>query len=219
SLCLRTTMRAGLILFLSPCLLVFSSPPPLVRADDPIDSAMDRDPELPLPRVVTVFPKGAVELWTRALDRPDAETQVAAAQSIALAHRRGMPGLGDAVPALVRELERAGQHPTVRLAVAHALVALDARSAAANLFRLLGEDDPELREVIEPALARWDYDPARAAWLDRIGQGPPYRRRHVLAIQALGAVREEKAVPRLRELVLSATTPAPVRLESARALA
>jgi HEAT repeat protein len=217
-------MRAGLmhylVLFLSPCLLVPLSPyPHLARADNPIDSAMDHDPELPLPRVVTVFPKGAVELWVRALDHPDAETKVAAAQSIALAHRQGMPGLGAAVPTLVRELDRPGQHPTVRLAVAHALVALDAQSAAENLFRQLREDDPELRELIEPALARWDYGPARVVWLERIGQGSPYRRRHLLAIQALGAVREEKAVPRLRELALSATTPAPVRLEAARALA
>ena len=79
---------------------------------------MDRDPVLALPRVVSSFPKGAAELWIQALDRPDAETKVTAAQSIALAHRQGMAGLNAAILPLTRLLDRPDQHPIVRLAVA-----------------------------------------------------------------------------------------------------
>jgi HEAT repeat protein len=190
-----------------------------VRAADPITSEMYSDPQLPAARLVTGFPKGAVPLWVEALDRPDAATKCAAAQSIGLAHRQGMPGLDAAVPALVRELERPGQHPTVRLAAARALVSLDARRTAENLWRQLDSDDGEMREVVEPALARWDHTPARAAWLARLDQSPPYRRRHLLAVEALGVVREEKAAPRLRELALSRDAGYPARLAAARALA
>ncbi|HKA07434.1 MAG TPA: hypothetical protein VKD71_09270, partial [Gemmataceae bacterium] len=116
----------------------------------------------------------------------------------------------------VRELGRPGQHQTVRLAVARALVVLSAKEAAADLARV-DVADPELRALIDPALAKWDYQPARAGWLERLDQ-PPNRGGMILAIQALGTVREEKAIPRLRELALGRRIPAPVRLEAALAL-
>lgn len=190
-----------------------------VRADDPITSVMDEDPLLPAARLVYGFPNGVAAAWIKALDHPNTAIRCAAAQSIALAHRQGLAGLGAAVAPLVRELERPDQNPTVRLTAAHALVALDARGAADSLLRQLTTDDPELREVIEPALARWDHKPARAVWLGRLAEGPPYHRRHLLAIRALGEVREIQAATRLRDLVLSRSVPTAVRLEAARALA
>ncbi len=198
--------------------LLLAVVPTAGRAADPITSPMYSDPLVPMPRVVPIFQKGVASLWIAALERPDATTKCAAAQAIGLAHRQGMPGLEVAIPALVRELERPGQHATSRLALAQALIALDARQTAEQLFRLLDADDTELREAIEPALARWDFKPARTVWLERLGNPVPVRRR-VLAIQCLGSVREEKAVAPLRELVLSRTASFPVRLEAARALA
>src|SRR4029078_5592533 len=69
------------------------------------------------------------------------------------------------------------------------------------------------------ALARWPHKPARAAWLARLEQPPPYGRSHVLAIESLALVKEEKAAPRLRELVLSRDAGPAARLAAARALA
>jgi hypothetical protein len=43
--------------------------------------------------------------------------------------------------------------------VAHALVALDARDAGSRLLPLAQSGGPRLRNLIEPALARWDYAP------------------------------------------------------------
>jgi len=190
-----------------------------VRADNPIDSEMDSSLEFPTPRVVNSFPKDIAKVWIQALDRPVVETKVAAAQSIALAHRLGMTELNITFAPLTRELDRPGQHPTVRLAVVHALVTLDARQTADSLFRQLDADDADLRELVEPALARWDYQPVRTTWLARLGENDPYRRRHLLAIRGLGEVRDEKAVPSLRKLATNGTVPSAIRLEAARALA
>jgi HEAT repeat protein len=192
---------------------------PVSRADDGVDSDMYRDPELPTARIVKAFPAGMAELWFKSLDRPEADLQSSAAQSIALAHQQGLQGLSAAIPALLRVLDRADQHPGVRTAAARALVALDARDAAPLLLRHTEAGDPDLREFVDPALARWDYQPARTVWLDRLNQPPPYRRSHALAMQMLATVREEKAVPRLRELMVSDDVPLPYRLEAARALA
>jgi HEAT repeat protein len=189
------------------------------HGQSPIDSVMDRNPPVPMAKAVKIYAAELPALWIEALSHRDVETRVAAAQTIAAAHREGMPGLEAAIAPLIRALDQPGQHSTVRLAIAHALVALDAKQAADSLIKLLEPDDPELREIVEPALARWDYRPARAIWLERLSQGPPYRRRHILGIQSLGTVREEKAAAKLRELVLSSSVSMHVRLEAARALA
>lgn len=189
------------------------------RAENPNDLAMYSSPVLPTATVVNLFPKNIANDWARALDRPDADTKIAAAQSIALAHRMGAPGMDATIAPLIRELDRSGQHPTTRLAVATALVTLDAKQAADSLFRQLYSNDPPLCEVIEPALARWDYKPARTIWLERLEDEFPSRHRHMLAIRELGEVREEKAAPSLQKLAITGLMPQPVRLDAARALA
>src|SRR5262249_2741971 len=208
-----TFMRSIVLLALAfpPSVLLSSA-----RSEDATDSLMYRDPELPRLRVVEKLPARLPGLWLEALDRPEADIKCQAAQAIALAAERGFPGMNIPIDRLVRELGRPGQHQTVRLAVARALVVLSAKEAAADLARV-DVADPELRALIDPALAKWDYQPARAGWLERLDQ-PPNRGGMILAIQALGTVREEKAIPRLRELALGRRIPAPVRLEAALAL-
>jgi HEAT repeat protein len=198
------------------CVLVAAAALP-GRAADVLDHAMLRDPELPAPTEVVVFRESHAGLWLQALDRPEADLRCQAALAIAEARRLGMQGLERAVPALVREVTRPDQHPTVRLAAAKALVALDAKDAAAGLFTAAAVD-ADLRELVEPALARWGHGPARDAWLERIAAPPPHRRAAVLAMHGLAATRDGRAVPRLRELVLAASTPPLIRIEAGRAL-
>lgn len=185
--------------------------------DEALDSVMYQDPALPLARVVPKLPARLPELWVEALGRPEAEYKCQAAQAIARAHERGLPGMAVTAGPLARELDRPDQHPTVRLAVTRALVTLDARDAAAALARAAARD-LDLQELVDPALARWDFRPARAGWIERLA-GPPFGRGTVLAIRSLGAVREENAGPRLRELAVSRSVPAAIRIEAARALA
>ena len=190
----------------------------VARADDPIDSLMDRDPPLPGPKVVPSFPKGLPAIWARALDRPEADYRCKAALAIADAKAKGMAGLEATVPALVRELEKADQHPTVRVAAARALVALDAKAEAAPAFhRLMPAADIDLREVIEPALAGWAHAPAGDDWKRRL-EAPPFRRPEVLAARGLAALKDAEAVPRLREVLASADASPAARLEAAKAI-
>jgi len=198
-------------------LLLFVVISPARGTDDAVDSIMYRSPELPQVTQVPRFTKGLIPLWLEALARPEVESQRQVALSIALAHRLGIKGLETTVAPLVQALERTDD-PGVRLAIVSALVKLDARDTAPQLFKLSQTGDSDLRDLIEPALARWDYQPARAVWLERLGQPEPVRASLLLAIHALGQVRDAKAVPRLRELVLARRTPASVRLEAARAL-
>src|SRR5262249_49932968 len=98
------------------------------------------------------------------------------------------------------------------------LIALDARQAAPSLLQQSLKGGSDLRELVEPALARWDHRPVRAVWLERLAGPAKGGRSLVLAIRGLGAVREAKAADGLRKLVLSGRVSGPVRLEAARAL-
>ncbi len=126
---------------------------PAAAFDEVIDSPMYRLPDLPRPAVTTTFPKGLRELWLHALTRPEVEMRVKAADAIALAHTRGVPGMDGTVDALIATLEQQAQHPAVRLAVTRAVIALDARRSAPVLFAQVASADVELRNLIEPALA------------------------------------------------------------------
>jgi HEAT repeat protein len=209
-------LRLVVCLLLSPCHLVTLSP---CHAFDPvIDSPMYQHPELPAAPVVTVFPEEARGLWLKALQRPEADMRCKAAGAIALARRQGVKGLETTVAPLLAELDRPEQHPTVRLTVAQALVALEAREAAPGLLRAAEAGGDDVRAIIEPALAAWDYRPARAVWLARVADPMASPPGLVLAIRGLAAVREARAADRLRELALADRGAASVRLEAARAL-
>lgn len=200
------------------CPAVAASDKPATSQDDIIDSPMYTSPNL-TPRMEMVFPKGARELWLKALQRPEAEVKCKAADAIARAHRQGVNGFEAAVAPLLATLDQPEQHPSVRVAAARALAALDAREAAPELFRHAQAGDSDLRDAIEPVLARWDYRPMRAVWLERLGASAPGQRSLVLAIRGLATVRDEQAVRPLRGLALSERSDAAVRLEAARSLA
>ncbi|HEX3147737.1 MAG TPA: hypothetical protein VHR66_06610 [Gemmataceae bacterium] len=190
---------------------------PATSAQDPvIDSAMDNDPLVPLARTQFKEVPGLLQLWLDALDRPEAEMRARAALAIVQANERGMKNLSVAKTPLLRELNRAEQHPSVRLAVAKALIALDARETAADLHRTAASD-VDLRELVDPVLAKWDFKPARATWLARLDESA-HGRGTVLAIQALATVKEGGAADRLHAIVLDRDISPVVRMEAARVL-
>lgn len=188
------------------------------RADSVVDSPMYKLPDMPMPKVIFAFPQGATSLWLRALERPETDLKIQAAHAIAQAQRRGFKEVQETAGVLIKEFDRSDLPGLAKLAIAEALIALDARHAAPSLFREAKSGGIELRQVIEPALARWDHAPARVLWLERLRDPATPQRSLVLAIQSLATVREDQAADRLRELALSERITGPIRLEAARAL-
>jgi hypothetical protein len=200
--------------------VVFASPRILgcARADDLIDSPMYKSPELPVaPREEIIFPEKAVDLWLKALERPEADIKCKAADAIMIAQRRGVKGLERTIAPLTAALDRAEQHPDVRLAVARTLIALDAKSAAASLLQQAKTGNQQMRDLVEPALSRWKYEPAYAFWLERLRDPGSLPRGLIRTMRYLGEAREARAADRLLELVRSDQSVS-VRVEAALAL-
>ncbi len=199
-------------------LLGFVEATPICAGDDTFDTQIHTDPYIPVGKVEKVFHKRLTPIWLQALARPEHDLQRLAASAIALAHKKGQTGLDQTIAPLLSALGRPEQLDAVRLAVAQALIELDARDTAAVLFAHAQKDGVDMRIVVEPALTRWDYQPVRAVWLERINQPGLATRSWTMAIQGLATVHELKAIPRLRELVLAPDTEPIVRIEAAKAL-
>ena len=205
-----------LCVLLVPVILLTLSPP--ACPDRPgIDKVMYLDPVLSLPERTIVFSEKLLPLWLQALARDEAELQKKAVNSIATAHQRGMSGLVSTVPRITEALTRADCHPMVRLAAAKTLVVLDARETAPLLMNLVTQQEIEASQLIEPALAQWDYKPMREIWLERLNSHKSLRRQQLLAVNGLATVGETKAADSLLQLAVDRRERAQVRLESARA--
>ncbi len=184
-----------------------------------IDLAVDQIQELDPPARVPVdslgFSDKLLPLWLEALDRADAEPRRLAIDTITLAARRGMEGLGEAVPKLEGVLVD-DPDPLARRAAAGALVALDASASAPRLAAASDRDGTLVAALVEPALARWDHAPRRDGWLSAL-DGPAGAER-LLAIEALGVVREPRAAAALERILLDRDAAPSDRLAAARAL-
>src|SRR4051812_24855167 len=98
------------------CLLGGACAPLAAQAQDSnIDSLEFTDPKIPTAKLEKVFPERLLPLWLQALARPESDYKCQAAATIALAHRRGMPGLNAAVEPLMRALEQPDADASVRL--------------------------------------------------------------------------------------------------------
>ncbi len=187
-------------------------------ADIQFDDPMWQDPNLALPPPVKYFSKELKELWLQALQRPEVDMKRMAAGTIERAHIRGMTNLEDTIGPLVRELDAPSQHRVVRYAAASALIELNARQAAPVLMKY-ADMSLEMSCLVEPVLARWNYQPMRDVWLKRLNDHPPSRRRLNLAIDALGKLREPTAAKATKKLLLDRSMTVTLRLAAARALA
>lgn len=128
-----------------------------------------------------------------------------------------MEGLEVTVPRLTKALIEETD-PQLRRAAAGALVALDASSAAAELAAVAKQDGLLLARLVDPALARWDHLPSRDGWLTRIEDTATPAGLRLLAIDALGTVREPRAATTLAKIVTDRDFPPEIRLAAARAL-
>lgn len=184
-----------------------------------IDSAMQHDPEFRFSGERSVFVEGLADLWIECLARPETDLKREAAETIARAHKRGLTGLDAAVAPLAARLEDKQESPSVRLAAARALVVLEAREKAGLLAETAADDGLQMSLAVEPALARWNYAPARQRWLARLRDGASPAALRKLAIAGLGTTRTAAALAPLKSIVLDPAEAIDLRLAAARAVA
>lgn len=187
-------------------------------ADPILDSPMYDVPKITIPDPIIVFRPELKTLWLKALARPEADLQHQAADAFVRARRLGMKDLDDVVKPLTDALNARDQHPVVRQSAARALVALDAKQSAPSLFRHLSAEGLAYAQIVEPALAKWDYGPVRKLWLQRLGRRETRSGYLRLAIRGVATVGEGSAADALWKLAGSTSTAPQIRLEAARAL-
>lgn len=178
---------------------------------------MDRDPPEQAHEVVWHLNPLLLPLWKQAIAHPESELQRQAAVAIAQAHQLGHEGLDTFRPELLALLKSEGIHPATRYAAAKALIVLESRDSAADLFAVSQREGKDLRQLVEPALARWGYEPIRAVWAGRIALPTTPRRDLLLAIQGLAQARITSAHPDLLNIALDPSRPVDIRLAAARA--
>lgn len=186
-------------------------------AEARVDFLTDSDPEIRVPEPVPYVHPEMKTLWLTALQRPEADMQRMAAESIARAKQIGILELTEAVPRLEEILIAEGSHPAARFAVARALIALDSRTSGEKLWGAAQAHGADLRHLVETAIAGWNVASARQEWLKRLDRTDTRLRDLHLAIQGLGQVRDSAALPRLLEMVHDPLRDPATRLEAAAA--
>ena len=182
-----------------------------------LDHAMDSDPLLVLPAPVKDFSEKYVPLWLQALARPEAEFQRLGAETIAHAHAAGFPEVQQSIPSLIKIVSAQETHPAARYSAARALIVLDAQGAAPQLYEASQTHGADLRQLVEPALARWRHQKAYAVWRNRLAGAQARHRDLLLAIDCLGEVADEAALPLLLPIVHDPLRPGAARLAASRA--
>ncbi len=178
---------------------------------------MDSEPALKIPDPVKDFSPALKSLWLAALGRPEADMQRLAAETIARGHEYGVPDLTEAVPRLQTLLVAEKTHPATRFAAARALILLESRESSDKMFEVSQTYGADLRQLIEPTLAKWSFPPAIGVWIDRLSNPEVRPRDLILALRGLGEVRESSVTSTLLAIVHDETRGIDLRLEAAAA--
>ena len=189
---------------------------PMEGAEIRATFAMDEDPLFQVPPPKKIFAKGFVEVWLQALARPDGDLQRQCAETIAQAHEFGYPGLTKARPHLLEIVTAEGTHPETRFAAARALLVMETQDAAPKLFEVSQAHGADLRQLIEPKLGVWKFQPMLQVWRERLGNPATRFRDLNLAIEGVGQWNDAQAVPHLLKLTLDRLQPPAARLATAR---
>lgn len=182
-----------------------------------IDYLMDSDPPIPMPKSTVYFHPNLKSLLVTALQRPEADMQRKSAETIARTHELGLAGLEETIPQLERILETMESHPAARFAAARALIVLNSDGSADKLFAASQTHGADLRQLIEPALAKWNHPGAKAKWLERLTSKETTHRDLVLALRGLGAAKDVSVLEQLIAIVNNLTQEPDLRLEAASA--
>lgn len=185
---------------------------------DNANQPMYQDPVLPEAEIIRTFKPKLKSLWLEALDRDQAELRRQAIQAFGNAFSQGMPNL-DELPTRLLRLLNDDPHPMVRLAAARALVQFDAQIAAPALLEhnrtAVGID---MALIADEALARWDHQPARELWRQRLTDTQVPHTLRVSAIRALGSVKDTQSVDALTAIATDKQANPALRLAAGQSL-
>lgn len=208
----RAGATARRIAFLAACVVAGWGAAGRSWADDPRSRSADgvvlqmvkwSNPDVDIPPPVTVFHPRLLPLWLEALEQPDSDLRRQAAEAIRDAHLLGMAKLDQAIEPLTRLLADPDEHPVVKLAIARALISLDARQTAPALAKELESLGVDYAQVVEPALANWKSSELGSRWVQRLSE-PGVRPNSLrMALRGVAAIGETAALPRIQELTLS----------------
>lgn len=188
-----------------------------VEAEIPTDFLMNTDPEFQSLDLIKVFHRDFKSLWLQALQRPEIDYQRKAAETVARAHEYGIPNLIELVPALETILTKPDTHPSARFAAARALIVLESRNSAPKLLDAGLNHGANLRQLVEPALAAWNFSPARDVWIKRLEAPRTTPQDLILALKGLANIRETTALSAISNIALDILKPSYIRLEAAGA--
>ena len=168
---------------------------------------------------VWVFPEGLVELWQRALKRPDAELQRLIIDSIAIAKQRGLKDLGELPKQLVELAKSESSNLDVTRSIAKTLIVLDERTQDALLADMARKFGAPIAEIVEPAIAEWKSPIMKDDWVQRLIDQNASPSMMSLAMEGAAALELAEAEPPLQQIVSNASEWQRLRLPAARALA
>ncbi|MEO1984608.1 MAG: HEAT repeat domain-containing protein, partial [Fuerstiella sp.] len=210
----NTTCRRGFV----ACLCLTAALANVHAGVPRLYSIMDHEPDLPTQTVVRHVPAHWKQLWLEALAGPEDDLRREAAAAILREHQKGCPDLDDMDESLMEALDLS-RHPAARLTIAQALMELNVRTSAPQLFALAQASSNAGAMMIEPTLGRWDHKPLHEIWLSRLSepQSTPLRRL-LLAIEGVGIVEENRAAGHLRKLAFDRAVAPGIRLPAARVL-
>ena len=156
------------------------------------------------------------KLWREALRHSETDLRQELISVLEQLHRDGIDQT-DFAPE-VRALINDDVHPTVKIAAASLLVELNDEASAKLLFRMIKPGRIEFSQIVEPALARWNYQPAISLWNKRLMEKQVRRTHLILAIECLEIVNDTSVVNRLLEIALDPNSQSSFRFPAARAV-
>ncbi len=165
------------------------------------------------------FQAGLLELWMKALQRPDAELKRMVIDSMIIAHQKGLKGVDAIKPDMVALLKSPDQSLDLVRSASNALVVLDSRDHASLLAEVAASYGGSASQIIEPALAKWQSSEMIDQWLARVRDSSSNDTQMILAIQGLGQLKSNESRELLLDHVRNRAEPTSIRLASARSLA
>lgn len=193
-----------------------------VQADNPASAPITRltysDPAISLRPPVRKLRAEYLPVWKKALDHSEADLRRQIANSIEIAHVQGYRDMTEFSPKLTKVLAIEALPQLVRVDVAKALVALDAKEAMPELTKWLGTSK-DYDFIVQPALARWQSTKFLDTWLSLVSDPKALYRDRLLAVRCLRLLKQVGDTKPLIRIVESKTEKVTYRIEAAITLA